>query len=296
MRGRTLPPGCCHVIILLMPPRTLLPGDVLVFAAQPPLPHHLVVALASFAPTVMETWPALELNAARARCIVLCDQAPDTSGVPGRARHLTQRLTTAPIVVVTTRAAEHVRAFVSSGITEICWTHDSPSVLQHAVEATVRKQPLDALAAQFQRATGLPLYLRNTLIYLCRAQTSVRTVGELCAAAGCHRSTLWSQWRATGADTVLRLQDVVDWVILLRACSQRAPGIGWGAVAAEAGVHEHTIARIARRLMGCGLRELRHPLSATMVHAELSAALAPLLEPHSANEAASIVSARSLAG
>jgi len=253
------------------------PGDVLLFSEHAPIAQRLAVALTPFTPVVLTAWQAVEAHLPRARCIVLGDQAPSLSGLPARARSLSQRAVSTIILAITTRTPEHARAFLGSGVTDILWLGDSPATLQAAVGTAMRRQPLDALAAQLHGATHLPLYLRNTLAYLCRSPSSVRTVHQLCEAAGCHRSTLWAQWRAIGGHAQLRMQDLVDWVLLLRACSRRLPGASWNSVAAEIEVHEHTIARIARRLMRCSLRELRHPLASTAIHEALVAAIGPIL-------------------
>ena len=252
-------------------------SDVLLFADHAPLAQRLAAALVPYMPVVVNAWQAVQAHAPRARCIVLGDQSPITNDLPARVRRLVQQVPNTPILAVTTPTPEHVRAFVTSGISGILWLHDTPATLQSAVGGAVRKQPLDALGAQLQGATHLPLYLRNTLAYLCHATRCIRTVHELCETAGCHRSTLWAQWRAIDGHALLRLQDIVDWVLLLRACSRHAPGMRWSDVAMEVGVHEHTIGRIAKRLIQCSLRELRHPLAVTVVHDALVAVLAPIL-------------------
>lgn len=251
-------------------------GDVLLFAEQLSIAQRLACALTPYTPIVVTAWQALEAHLPRARCIVLADHAPDVSGIPARVRSLSQRAVRAAILAVTTPTPEHVRAFVGSGVSDILWLYDTPAKLQDAVGTAVRRQPLEALGAQLLSATHLPLDLRNTLAYLCRAPTGIRTVHELCEAAGCHRSTLWAQWRAIGGTALLRVQDLVDWVMLLRACSRHVPGASWNAVAVEMNVHEHTIARIARRLMRCSLRDLRHPFAVTAVHDALLTALEPI--------------------
>lgn len=257
-------------------------GDVLLFAEQAQLAQRLAVALTPFAPVVVTAWQAVSAHLARARCIVVGDQTPRTSAMPARARALRQSLVSTPILIITTPTAENVRAFVACGVTDILWLDDTPNTLQAAVGAAVRRQPLEALGAQLHAAAHLPLYLRNTLAYLCRAPMHIRTVHELCEAAGCHRSTLWAQWCAIGGNALLRVQDLVDWVLLLRACSRHVSGASWNAVAVEIGVHEHTIARIALRLMHCSLRDLRHPLAVTAVHDALLATLEPILSNRSA--------------
>lgn len=271
-----------------MPSSQQFAGPVLVYAEPASLAQRLQFALAAYTPTMLPSWTAVETHAHGAACVVVGDPSPVVTGLPGRARRLCQGHAGTPLVIVTAPHVDHVRAFMSTGVSEIVWVYDTPDVLQRAVHGAMRRQPLDQLAARFRAATHLPLYLRNTLVHLCDTPEGIRTVQELCVGAGCHRSTLWTQWRSAVPAGGLRLQDVVDWVLLLRVCGRRAPGRSWSDVAVEAHVHEHTVARIARRVMGCSLRDLRHPLAAASVHAALLEALAPVLRaPHAVDRIAS---------
>ena len=76
--------------------------------------------------------------------------------------------------------------------------------------------------------------------------------------AGCHRRTLWYHWRRALADgsTTLRLEDFLDWLLVLRAAGRKTSNRGWHYVAESLGVHEHTIARLAKNLAGLSLSEL----------------------------------------
>jgi AcrR family transcriptional regulator len=84
-----------------------------------------------------------------------------------------------------------------------------------------------------------------------------RSVSELAEALGCNRRTLWRHWRlAIGAGVILRLEDVLDWILLLHAAGHKSLGRSWSQVASELQVHPHTLARAAARLARRSLRAL----------------------------------------
>jgi hypothetical protein len=117
--------------------------------------------------------------------------------------------------------------------------------------------PLRRFACQFEAAHWVPTRLRDALAAACRAGTPVYTVAQFAALSGRDRRTLWRLWQSSfGPVPPLRLQDFVQWLLLIRAASLRSTGQRWGSVAADLGVNQHTIARLARKLAGMNLREL----------------------------------------
>jgi hypothetical protein len=82
---------------------------------------------------------------------------------------------------------------------------------------------------------------------------------------------------AFGPTPPLRLQDFVHWILLIRATALRSTGRRWTAVADDLGVHEHTIARVAKGLAGMNLRQLAAGGPAEVTRRFERRAVAPLL-------------------
>jgi hypothetical protein len=83
------------------------------------------------------------------------------------------------------------------------------------------------------------------------------TIAGLGAAVGCDRRTLWRLWANTvQGEKSLRLQDIIDWNLMLRAIFLRAQAASWVGIAEQLGVHEHTLSRMSKRLTGLDLRGL----------------------------------------
>jgi len=92
----------------------------------------------------------------------------------------------------------------------------------------------------------------------CGVVPPVRTVKRLAELVGVPPRTLERQWRTAATGRVAwRLEDVLDWLLLLEAAFRKEDARGWGAVAAELGVHERTLVRLGMRLAGAGLGEVR---------------------------------------
>jgi hypothetical protein len=95
------------------------------------------------------------------------------------------------------------------------------------------------------------------------ADPPFRTVTELAAVVACDRRTLAAYWaratnRGAAGGTAARLQDVLD-ARLLGVAAHRASARceGWPDVAVALRVHERTLARAARRVLGLSLPQLR---------------------------------------
>src|SRR5690606_8000825 len=113
------------------------------------------------------------------------------------------------------------------------------------------------MASSFEGALSLPPKLREAVVHAFRSDAPISSVAGLAAAVGCDRRTLWRQWRqAFARPPPLQLSDFVDWLLLLRATGLQGPGVEGPAGAAGLGAHEHTVARIARRLAGLTRRAL----------------------------------------
>jgi hypothetical protein len=193
-----------------------------------------------------------------------------------------------PVVLVTTGDADNVRRIRGLQVDEVLWPAELPSALATAVQRARARRGLHRIAARLVDARGLTPTMRAALERACIGELPAATVRALAQAMRVDRRTLWRGWRAAtravaaasegagaagsagsaGAPSppgaagapngaaALRLEDVLDWVILLRALGVRQRGRAWREVAAELGVHEHTLARLARRLTGQSLAAL----------------------------------------
>jgi hypothetical protein len=78
---------------------------------------------------------------------------------------------------------------------------------------------------------------------------------------------------------------MLDWNVLLRASIMRTQSSSWVGIAAKLSVHEHTLARSAKRLAGLTLRELAAAGADQVVHILEERALTPVLNPKAVNAA-----------
>ena len=96
---------------------------------------------------------------------------------------------------------------------------------------------------------------------------TITTVGALASALRISRSTLWKAWHAS-SDTRWRLEDLVDWLILVKAVGGQGSG-AWIDAATRLGVHEQTLNRIAGRSLGTTLREISRSASGLMAQSSI---------------------------
>jgi hypothetical protein len=201
-------------------------------------------------------WRGYERARARASCSVALVERlhvdplfEQLAARPGGAGH--------PTILVTDKDPENLRRIRGLTLEEVIWAEEVEHALVPAIRRACNAGYLQQVAAVIEGTPHLPQRLRAALAHACRNRAPISSVNDLAAAVKCDRSTLCRQWqksRSTGGE--LRLEDFLDWMTLLRAVGRRSPGRKWSAVAEELGVQERTLGRMARRLLGSGLREL----------------------------------------
>jgi hypothetical protein len=168
---------------------------------------------------------------------------------PGGAVH--------PTILVTGKDPENLRLIRHITLEDVIWADEVGHALVPAIRRACNAGYLQQVAAVIASTPQFPQRLRNALVHACGTEGPVGSVNDLAAAVGCDRSTLCRQWqRRRGTAQELRLEDFLDWLAVLRAVARRPPGRKWSTVAKELGMQERTLGRMARRLLGSGLREL----------------------------------------
>jgi AraC-like DNA-binding protein len=245
------------------------------------LPRLLAALPAEDSVTHAESWDEVHRHARPQGCsVIVAEWLPNT--------HAHERLTqfrndfpSHPLVVVTHEDAENARSLAELRVSEVLWIREIEERLGPAVSRARAVTALAALTAAFESAHRLPPRLRSALRDACTSSRPPRSLSRLAANAGCHRSTLWVEWRQAVGDRNacpdLRLEDLLDWLILISAVHRKAPGVKWTAVAHDMGVHEHTLARQARRLTGLTLREVERVGTLPLL-ARFSELVRPLLD------------------
>ena len=196
-------------------------------------------------------WRELERAAPSAVCSVVLIESLEHADSVDSLRRFRQRHPTHPVVLVTRGSMENARHLRSLMVDEVVWLADVETALAGAVQRASTCGSLQALAAALGGAQHLPRSLRTALIHACLAARPVYSVAELASSAHCDRTTLCLQWRkAAGAGTCMRLVDFLALVLLVHASRRKRAGRRIAEVAGELGVHEHTLRRLTKRLMG----------------------------------------------
>src|SRR3954454_13080211 len=103
-----------------------------------------------------------------------------------------------------------------------------PSLVGETPALPVLPAPIRRLAQALDRAPRLPARLRGALLRACTAPRPFLSVSRLAAASDCDRRTLWRDWRrGVGPDSALRLEDVLHWLLLVRALALKTPQRSW---------------------------------------------------------------------
>jgi hypothetical protein len=240
---------------------------------------RIAAALGSGEPVVWaEHWEEFERVLPFATCaIVVLGWLRGSDLDARRLGSLKERHPLRPMVLVTSKDADNARALRSMAIDEVVWLSEIEAGLWPAVRRARASVVRQHLTGAIDRALLLDRPLQRAIRYACNAERPVRSIGQLAAACGCDRRTLWRHWhQAVSARETLRLEDVLDWLLLLYAIGRKTPAQSWSNVAAELQIHPHTLSRIAARLTDRPLRKLASsdqiPLT-LQFHGQLIAAL-----------------------
>jgi hypothetical protein len=225
-----------------------------------------------------DCWRTFQRSAGTSESLVVVVPGQVTSDQVDRLATLQRRLPDHALVLAVDRDAENLRRLSRLHVDEMIWTHELDSRLWPTLRRARTRSALARVAAELEAADWIPDRLRQALAAACRTTTPVHTVPQLAALAGRDRRTLWRLWQsAFGPTPPLRLQDFVHWILLIRATALRSTGRRWAAVADDMGIHEHTIARVAKGLAGMNLRELAAGGPAEVTRRFERRAVAPLL-------------------
>jgi hypothetical protein len=225
-----------------------------------PQQRHLPKVLAALSPVenqvTHQTWVGFEHSAPGAECCLAVVDWFTAGAFVFRLGALKSRLPYHPLVVATTRDADNVRLLKDVPVEELVWLGTLSDALWPAVRRAKEAGFRMRMARAIESSAHLDRLLRDVLVMACRADPPVHSVHDLAVLTGYDRRTLWRHWHES-ADPAprLRLEDLLGWLLLLRALAGKTPAVTWSEVAAELGIHRHTLPRLAERLAGHSLGE-----------------------------------------
>jgi hypothetical protein len=202
-------------------------------------------------------WWQVEASSIASWCAVVVIDALQGSTVFQQLIAFKTRVPSYPLVLVTTKDAENARHLKRVVLEEVLWTCEAPQQVCAVVTGLRGKSHLAGVARELESADHVGRHLRTALVHACTSASPVRSIAVLATAVGRNRCTLAREWRrVVGVRPAVRLEDFLDWVLLLRALEIRAAGRKWSAVATGLDVHPHTLSRIALRVGGASLSVL----------------------------------------
>jgi hypothetical protein len=162
-----------------------------------------------------------------------------------------------PLVLAVDPNAENLRRLSRLEVAEMIWLEELNRKLWPALRQARTDGALHRFARRFEEADWITARLRKALAAGCRSVPPPCNVAQLAALVRRDRRTLWRIWQDTfGPTPPLRLQNFVQWLLLIRAATLRSTGLRWTVVAHDMSIHEDTIARMAKKLAGMDLRQV----------------------------------------
>lgn len=235
-----------------------IPRPMVLMFSSDPHPLNRWASLLTPVATVATTsqWEEFkEIESPRSCSIVAIDRLRFDTAFPELVSFKT-RNPLHPVILITRFDPENARSLKDIVVEDVVWWHEIERELPVSLRGFCARDYLRDLAARFRSAEGLSPSLRQAFTLVCASERPILSVKQLAGRIGCSRATLARTWRAAGMQDTLRLQDVLHWVLLLRALTRRRANRSWAVVAAQMGVHPHTLGRLATQLTGQSLRHL----------------------------------------
>ncbi len=154
---------------------------------------------------------------------------------------------------------ENARCVKGLAVEEVIWLPEVERMLWSAAQraGNLYRSLRQRLVHDIQGIGRIPSKLRDALEYACRSEQPVVSVAALARAVRCSRATLGRYWhRAMGAQHGWRLEDILDWLLLIHAFERKTPERSWENIADELGLYGSALSRLARRLTGRTLGHL----------------------------------------
>lgn len=208
----------------------------------------------TFHPQVQTRWEDFLEASREANCSIVAVRNL-TPAIKRRLFRFCVHPTLRPMVLATDFTEDNARVLPDLCIDEVVWLHRLETTLIDAIRRSEKRLHLVVLAEAIQRNTVLPHQLRSALAAACTSPQPLFTQKELLEFVHCHRSTLFRQWRSV-ADSQTSLKTVLDWIVLLRACTLRETATSWNSVAVMLRIPVASLSATARRLTRSPLGKL----------------------------------------
>lgn len=180
--------------------------------------------------------------------VVWCPPTPDKDFIAWLGRLAAAHPTRAIICILRLRA-ETARLAAQLPCREIVWADEVPDLLMERVRQLSRLDPNSALMRFSEAVASLPPPCREALLRVSDpGMNPIRTASELVGLLGRSETTARRVWRDTLGGVPPKL--IVDWILLLRALALAQAGERVLGVAIDLNVHERTLDRVTRRLVG----------------------------------------------
>lgn len=203
-------------------------------------------------------WGEFRRRIRRARVLLVHLSDALVHAIGGDLRVIARQYPLRPLILIIDRNPDTLRRLVLLNIPvgDIVWTDRIDADLGDAIARAKRGGVLGTIAALIEDANIRPRSLRRALAAAIRSAPPPRRVSDLATLAHCDRTALWRQWRrAVAGRSRISPTDFIGWVLLIQAVALRHDRDSWTDVAADLGVHEHTLARLAKRHCGLTLRQ-----------------------------------------
>jgi hypothetical protein len=167
-----------------------------------------------------------------------------------------QRYSEHPFIVVVGGDLESAVQLALRGTAEIVRTYEMERELEPAIRRLWGATFFISLTDRIRAANHIELSLRTALVHAVNRRRPACSLSGLTAATGISNAALGRMWRSATGVNNFRLEDFLDWLILMRAAQRRGYEGAWQWTASAVRVNPRTLRRLCMRLTELTLREM----------------------------------------
>lgn len=169
-------------------------------------------------------WADVPSMARETDCLIVCVERCTQTQLDD-LQTIARRKQRPSIVIVTERCPENVRLLSVVQADAVIWFEEVETELVPTVMGLLHTTVFDDLAKEFAAFPDVNTKTVKAIRTALSAPQPYREVNDLARELRCDRRTVWRDWK--NAQLPHSMQELLDWIVLLRALSAKHAGLPW---------------------------------------------------------------------
>lgn len=194
-----------------------------------------------------ERWESFRSNAIDHSAFIIVDEVASKRQKISRMRKFRSEVPFKPVILLTAWEETNVASIARIGFDEVIWLHRIEDRLQPVLR-DIRTLGILGDVLSWIRSSEQSPVLNHALEVLLTGESSILSVEDLARRAGRSARTIQRHWATSRFKDGMRLKELIDWVLLLKAHGRKTQAVTWQSVEQDLGLSSGRLRRITLRL------------------------------------------------